>query len=105
MAVVISLMGGLAGKVEKGPSCTERLLGGLPRNLPAPLPVVDGHALETTGVCLLLARCGDLLVEEGRADFGSSKAGPAEKLRLGVMADCGYADVGVSVALNRHGMC
>ena len=105
MTVGVSLVGGFAGKVEKGPSCTERLLGGRPRSLPAPFAVVDGHALETAGVCLRLVRFGDLLVEDGRADLGSSKAGSAEKLRLGVIADCEYADVGVSDGLNRQGIC
>lgn len=56
---------GLAGKVEKGPSCTERLLGGRPRSLPDAVLVVEGHALETAGPCLRRARDGDLLVVEG----------------------------------------
>lgn len=66
---------GLAGKVEKGPSCTERLLGGRPRSLPDAVLVVEGHALETAGPCLRRAREGDLLVDEGWADLGSSKGG------------------------------
>ena len=87
--VDVSLGSGFAGKVEKGPSCTERLLGGLPRILPDPPPVDDGHALDTAGAYLLFARFGDFAVDDGRADFGSSKAGAAEKLRLGVKADWG----------------
>lgn len=52
---------GLTGKVENGPSCTERLLGGLPRNLPEVVLLVDGHALETAGPCLFRFLFGDLL--------------------------------------------
>ena len=60
-----SLAFGLAGKVEKGPSCTERLLGGRPRSLPDAVLVVEGQALETAGPCLRRAREGDLLAVEG----------------------------------------
>lgn len=40
---------GLAGNVENGPSCTLRLLGGLPRSFPDAVLVVDGQAEETAG--------------------------------------------------------
>lgn len=60
-----SLEFGLAGKVEKGPSCTERLLGGLPRSLPEAVLDVDGQALETTGPCLFRVREGDLFAVDG----------------------------------------
>ena len=61
-----SLVFGLTGKVENGPSCTDRLLGGLPRSLPEVALVVDGHALETAGPCLLRLLLNDLLeVVEG----------------------------------------
>lgn len=56
-----SLAFGLTGKVEKGPSCTERLLGGLPRSLPEAVLLVEGQALETAGPCLLRFLFGDLL--------------------------------------------
>ena len=52
LIVGTSLPPGLAGKVENGPSVTERLLGGLPRSFPEPedalLPV---HADETPRPC------------------------------------------------------
>lgn len=44
-------MFGFAGKVEKGPSCTERLLGGLPLSFPVVVLALAGQALETTGPC------------------------------------------------------
>ena len=40
---------GFAGNVEKGPSETERLLGGRPRNLPAEKLLLLGQADETAG--------------------------------------------------------
>ena len=89
VTVGVSLVGGFAGNVEKGPSCTERLFGGLPRTLPEPPLEVDDHALEIAGVCLLFARLGDLLDEVGFAELGSSNAGLAEKLWRGITADCG----------------
>ena len=83
-----SLALGLAGKVEKGPSCTERLLGGLPLVLPDAVLVVDGQALDTAGPCFFRARDGDLLAfVDGWADSGSSKEGLAEKVCRAVMAD------------------
>ena len=45
---------GLAGKVENGPSETDRLLGGLPRNLPAEKLLLLGHADDTAGPWRLL---------------------------------------------------
>ena len=57
----VSFAFGLTGKVENGPSCTERLLGGLPRSLPDVVLLVDGHALETAGPCLFRFLFGDLL--------------------------------------------
>ena len=65
LMVGVSLALGLAGNVENGPSCTERLLGGRPRSLPDAVLVVEGHALETAGPCLRRAREGDLLAVEG----------------------------------------
>jgi hypothetical protein len=50
---------GLAGKVENGPSETDRLLGGLPRNLPAEKLLLLGHADDTAGPWRLL------VLEEG----------------------------------------
>ncbi len=46
-----SLVFGLAGNVEKGPSCTERLLGGLPLSFPVELLVLPGQALEMVAPC------------------------------------------------------
>ena len=54
---------GLAGKVTKGPSRTERLLGGLPRNFPVDEALLLGQAEDTAGPCRLLARGFEL--EEG----------------------------------------
>lgn len=110
VVVGASLMFGLAGKVEKGPSWTERLLGGRPRILPAVLPWEDeGQALETADTGRLRVREGDLLadaeLEEGRADAGSSKAGLAEKACLAMMADCGCEVTDVSLAGKRQGIC
>lgn len=49
MMVGASLVFGLAGKVEKGPSCTDRLLGGLPLSFPVEVLVLPGQALEIAG--------------------------------------------------------
>ena len=87
LMVGVSLPLGLAGNVEKGPSCTERLLGGLPRSLPEAVFDVDGQALETAGPCRLRVREGDLFVADGWADFGSSKGGLVVNACLGVIAD------------------
>lgn len=57
----VSFAFGLTGKVENGPSCTERLLGGLPRSLPEVVLLVEGHALETAGPCFFRFLFGDLL--------------------------------------------
>ena len=65
---------GFAGNVEKGPSCTERLLGGLPLSFPVVVLLLAGQALETAGPCLFRARDGDFPVADaGFADLGSSK--------------------------------
>ena len=104
--VGVSFAFGLTGKVENGPSCTERLLGGLPRSLPEVVLVVDGHALETAGPCLLRLLFGDLLeLVEGWADLGSSNAKLAENAFLGVIADWGYGEEGVSLLAKRHRVC
>ena len=98
----LSLVFGFTGNVENGPSCTERLLGGRPRNFPEAVPVVEGHALETAGVWRRRFREGgdDLVVlVEGWADLGSFMEGEAEKAWRGVMADCGYGDDGASLLL------
>jgi hypothetical protein len=51
LTVGTSLVLGVAGKVEKGPSVTFRLFGGLPRSFPdEELPLL-GHAEETVGPC------------------------------------------------------
>ncbi len=84
-----SFVFGLAGKVENGPSWTERLLGGLPLIFPELEVAFEGHALEIAGPCFRRLREGDLAVEEGWADLGSSKEGLAEKPCLGVMAEWG----------------
>ena len=68
-----SLALGLAGNVEKGPSCTERLLGGLPLSLPVAVPLLADQALDTAGPCRFLERIGPTLADEGTADLGSSK--------------------------------
>jgi hypothetical protein len=51
-----SLFVGLAGKVTKGPSRTDRLLGGRPRSFPLEEAVLLDHAEETAGPCRRLAR-------------------------------------------------
>ena len=64
---------GFAGNVEKGPSCTERLLGGLPLNFPVAVPLLADQALDTAGPCRFLERMGPTLADDGIADLGSSK--------------------------------
>jgi hypothetical protein len=59
LIVGTSLVLGLAGKVENGPSVTDRLLGGLPRSFPEAVAPFIGHADETAGPCRRLDR--DLL--------------------------------------------
>jgi hypothetical protein len=85
-----SLLPGFTGKVEKGPSVTDRLLGGLPRSLPeAALPLL-GHADETAGPCRRRDRGLFGVIAERDPSF--------QKLVLfeeGVIADRGYADIGV----------
>lgn len=63
-----SLIAGLAGNVEKGPSATERLLGGRPRSFPEEVAALL-HALDTAGPCLFRDRD---LRPAGLADLGSS---------------------------------
>ncbi len=92
-----SILLGFAGKVEYGPSCTERLLGGLPRSLLFGPLLLPCHALDTAGPCLFLEREGDLLILKGPADFGSSIEGVIGKLCWRCKADSGYGDVGVAV--------
>lgn len=60
-----SLVCGLAGKVEKGPSRTERLLGGRPRSLPVVGLFPLDHAADTAGPCRLRERLGDALNDTG----------------------------------------
>lgn len=55
---------GFAGKVENGPSETERLLGGLPRNLPAEKLLLLGQADETAGPWRLLDRADDGVIAD-----------------------------------------
>ena len=83
LMVGASFVLGFAGKVEKGPSCTERLLGGLPRNFPLAPLLLPCHALETAGPCLFLDREGDFLLISGPADFGSSAEGVIGKFCRG----------------------
>lgn len=68
------LADGFAGKVEKGPSVTDRLLGGRPRSFPDEVLALL-HALDTAGPCLFLDRD---LRPAGLADLGSSKEGLVE---------------------------
>lgn len=51
-----SLFAGFAGKVTKGPSRIERLLGGRPRSLPVEELLLLDHAEDTAGPCRRLAR-------------------------------------------------
>lgn len=76
----VLIIKGVAGKVEKGPSCTDRLLGGLPRSFPVVTVFEAGQALDTAGPCLFRTRLGGDFpaAEEGFADFGSSNEGLAE---------------------------
>lgn len=70
---------GFAGKVEKGPSWTDRLLGGLPRIFPVEGPLLPGQALDTAGPRRF--RDGpddDFPAEVGFADLGSSNEGLPE---------------------------
>ena len=88
LIVGISLELGFAGNVEKGPSVTERLLGGLPLSFPADVLPLLGHAEETAGPWRRRARLFGVMAERG--SFASF-----HKCPLGVIADCGYADNGV----------
>lgn len=65
--IVCPTLAGFAGNVEKGPSVTDRLLGGLPRNFPEVLLLLLGQAEETAGPCRRL----DREVEGVIADRGS----------------------------------
>lgn len=78
LIVGASLVFGFAGKVEKGPSCTERLLGGLPLSFPVGVLALAGQALDTTGPCRLRERPERDLPLVGLADKGSSKEAVAE---------------------------
>lgn len=51
-----SLGDGFAGKVEKGPSWTDRLAEGLPLSFPEDVPPLLGQADETAGPWRRLAR-------------------------------------------------
>ena len=51
-----SLLPGLAGNVENGPSVTFLFVGGLPRSLPVDELPLLGHAEDTAGPCLRRAR-------------------------------------------------
>ena len=65
LMVGTSLVCGLAGKVEKGPSRTERLLGGRPRSLPVVgLEPLD-QAAETAGPWRRRERLGEARKETG----------------------------------------
>ena len=80
---VLSLLG-LAGKVTKGPSRVERLLGGRPRGLPPGVVLLADQAEDTAGPWRLRAR--GLALDGVTADWGSSKNGCADD---GVIADNG----------------
>ena len=66
-----SLVFEFAGKVENGPSRTERFDGGRPRNLPVNEPPLLDHADDTAGPCLRRER---LLLKGVIADCGSGNA-------------------------------
>lgn len=69
-----SLLVGLTGNVENGPSVTDLSLGGRPRSFPDEV-FEFVHALETIGPCLFR----DLdLSPAGLAELGSSNEGLAE---------------------------
>ena len=65
-----SLVFGFAGNVTKGPSRTERLLGGRPRSFPVEEALLLGQAEETAGPCRRRERGFEL--EGVMADCGSS---------------------------------
>lgn len=92
---------GFTGKVEKGPSWTERLPGGRPRSLPPLVLLLPCQALETAGPWRFLKRDGDL-PEREIADFGSSSEGVRGKVARLARADCGYGLAGVGVSFERH---
>lgn len=99
-----SLVDGFAGKVENGPSCTERLLGGRPLSLPLSPLLPPCHALDTARPCLFLDR-GDLFALMGPADLGSSTEGVIGNVCRIWIADCGYGVDGVVVSLVRQRNC
>ena len=68
--------------------------------------LVEGQALETAGPCLLRFLFGDLPeFVEGCAERGSSNVEFAANAILGVMADWGYGEEGVSLLVKRHRVC
>lgn len=90
LIVGTSLVLGVAGNVVNWPSVTFRLLGGLPRNLPIDEFPLLGQAEETAGPC----RRFDLDLFGVTADWDPSFQ-RLLRFKEGVIADCGYADIGV----------
>jgi hypothetical protein len=66
-----SFVFGLAGKVTKGPSRTERLLGGRPRSFPVEEALLLGQAEDTAGPWRRRER--GFALDGVMADCGSSK--------------------------------
>jgi hypothetical protein len=75
---------GFAGNVTKGPSRTDRLLGGRPRSFPVAELLLLDHADDTAGPCFRRAR--GFALEGVMADMGSSKKACPE---CGVTAERG----------------
>ena len=88
--VAAPLTDGLAGKVEKGPSRTERLLGGRPRSFPVRGFPDEGQAEDTAGPWR--RRRGGGLAEVGVV----AVAGVAAV--AGLAAEEAVADIGVIVS-------
>ena len=101
LMVGASFVLGFAGKVENGPSWTERLPGGLPLSFPLLVLLPPCQALETAGPCRFRLRDGDLL-ECGPADLGSSIEGVKGKVARAVRAEFEYGLAGVVVSFERH---
>lgn len=89
LIVGTSLLPGLAGNVENGPSVTFLLVGGRPRSLPVDELPLLGHADDTAGPCLRRTRGLFGVIAEREPSFHIS-------IRFeGVIAERGYADMGV----------
>lgn len=82
LMVGTSLLLGVAGKVENGPSVTFLLLGGLPRSFPEEELPLLGHADDTAGPCRRLDLDLFGVIAEREPSFHKFL-----RLRDGVMAD------------------